>query len=654
MSTRPRRLASAIAAAGLLSTTLAVPAAAQAEPDPLPIVFVHGNSGSAQQFQTQFQRFTSNGYPQELLFAFEYDTGQTVEASGEATDAALDVFIDDVLAATGADEVHLVGHSRGTIVSTFYLDDFYATGDDRPSKVASYVGIDGRDMPTLPGGVPTIGLWGERNSGGEYSRRGDELAFIGPDPDANFHAPDQGHTEVASSASSFAIIHEFLTGDAPTTTDVVPQRPSEVTVAGRATIFPANVGYPGATLELWRVDPATGQRVGTSPRAATALDATGAFGPWPVNGDAHYAFTLTHPDGSQHHFHRTPFRRSDHFVRLQTGIPGQGIDAFVPKSEDHVTVNIVRQREMWGDQGAGSDVVAVDGLDVAAPNIAPRGGTGGEVLALFLHDVGTDRTTDLDAGVPPPFGSLPFLSAADVFLPATTDGSDGIEVSVDPRGDASARETIVVPNLPSTGNRLTVELPDRVQPAVRWAAYPGSGATACPAGYPDLPATGYVHTATICALSDAALARGRADGRFRPQSSVTRGQVATLVAGALDLDTRGASGFPDVPSDDVHAGAIGALAEADVLVGYRDGTFGSGDPVTRGQLATVVAKALGVDGAGEARFPDVPAGYVHAPAISALADRGVLLGRDDGRFDPQASITRGQTASTVVRGFALR
>jgi len=39
--------------------------------DPLrPIVFVHGSQGSAQQFETQAMRFTSNEYPQDLLFAF--------------------------------------------------------------------------------------------------------------------------------------------------------------------------------------------------------------------------------------------------------------------------------------------------------------------------------------------------------------------------------------------------------------------------------------------------------------------------------------------------------------------------------------------------------------------------------------------------------
>ena len=54
----------------------------------LPIVFVHGQSGSAQQFETQAMRFTSNGYPQDLLYAFEYDTSLPTNPTAD-----LDAFI---------------------------------------------------------------------------------------------------------------------------------------------------------------------------------------------------------------------------------------------------------------------------------------------------------------------------------------------------------------------------------------------------------------------------------------------------------------------------------------------------------------------------------------------------------------------------------
>lgn len=44
------------------------------QPEVMPVVFVHAQLGSAQQFETLAMRFTSNGYPQDMLFAFEYDT----------------------------------------------------------------------------------------------------------------------------------------------------------------------------------------------------------------------------------------------------------------------------------------------------------------------------------------------------------------------------------------------------------------------------------------------------------------------------------------------------------------------------------------------------------------------------------------------------
>ena len=162
-----------------LATTV-IPAQARNGKDWQPVVFVHGQSGSAQQFETQAMRFTSNGYPQELLFAFEYDTSSRTNPLAD-----LDLFLDAVLAATGAGQVHAIGHSRGTSVWTAYLDDPSFGG---AAKVARYVNIDGRSPEELPGGVPTIGIWGEWNTAGSgYNRRGDTNAQIGPDPADTFY-----------------------------------------------------------------------------------------------------------------------------------------------------------------------------------------------------------------------------------------------------------------------------------------------------------------------------------------------------------------------------------------------------------------------------------------------------------------------------------
>ncbi len=478
VNSRPKAGSAACPAPGFRSLIIAallavVTAAATANAKPsshasagggalLPIVFVHGQSGSAQQFETQAMRFTSNGYAQALLYAFEYDTSLPTNPR-----AGLDAFLDAVLAETGASQVYAVGHSRGTTVWTGYLDD---PGFNGPDKVAKYVNIDGRTSDTLPGGVPTIGIWGEWNTADSgYNRRGNTNAQIGPDPANNYYFGSKSHTETATSAEAFALMYEFFTGQAPATTDVIPEPPGQVTIAGRAVIFPANIGYPGATVELWRVDPATGHRISDQPRATFPIGASGDFGPVKVNGLKHYELAVLRPPFAAfpetvHHFYFEPFSRSDHFLRLNTSLPGQGLEAFIPNDAGRTNLVITRQREFWGDQGSQSDRLMIDGLNVALPNTSPRAGVN---LAVFAYDDGLDGVTDLDKGELFPFNFLTFLTAVDVATQASSDGSGSAAVSDDPRG--SGRVSVLnVPNWPSDTHRISVQFRDDDQVVERF------------------------------------------------------------------------------------------------------------------------------------------------------------------------------------------
>ncbi|MGY1718945.1 hypothetical protein ACI8AG_07850 [Blastococcus sp. SYSU DS0552] len=480
MRTTPRHARRSRWAAVLLGALMitAVPGTAAADPDetsaePLPVVFVHGNSGSAAQWQTQFQRFTSNGYPQELLFAYEYDTSGSDNTQAIAE---LDPFLDAVLAQTGAEQVLLAAHSRGTTVSHAYLAE-----PAQAAKVAKYANLDGRSAEAPPGGVPTLAVWGEWYSPPE-PRRGSVGEIEGAV--ANLYNPDQGHTEAASSARTFAAVYEFFTGSAPATTDVVPEPPAEVTVAGRAVLFPQNLGFEGATLEVWRVSTRTGRHTSAHPVATIRITGDGSFGPLDLYGRHSYEFALHRPDGSVHHFYQSPFARSDHFVRLNSGIAGEGLEAFVPKSEEHTNLALIRAREIWGDQGADSDEITVDvigdrtdPLDVTTPATTPRSSTEGtfgrvgEVNALFLTDVGTrtptgytapDQATDLSKGDLFPFNTLTFLNAVDAYLPASPRGLRPIRIEVRPRGGGEP-EVITVPGFPSVNDRISVTLRDSTQ-----------------------------------------------------------------------------------------------------------------------------------------------------------------------------------------------
>lgn len=118
-------------------------------------------------------------------------------------------------------------------------------------------------------------------------------------------------------------------------------------------------------------------------------------------------------------------------------------------------------------------------------------------------------------------------------------------------------------------------------------------------------------------------------------------------------------GFDDVVDGATHTDAIRCAAGYGLVAGFTDGTYGPGQPVTRGQLATVVRgfveTALGLElppAGGDATFTDV-AGSVHRDAIERLAAVGVLTGRDDGSFGPSVRVRRDQFAGVLIAAMDL-
>lgn len=143
---------------------------------------------------------------------------------------------------------------------------------------------------------------------------------------------------------------------------------------------------------------------------------------------------------------------------------------------------------------------------------------------------------------------------------------------------------------------------------------------------------------------------------YAPQAAITRGQVAsmiarTLVAAGLDLAT-GTDAFPD-DDGSVHESDIDALAAIGVILGRADGTVDADASVTRAEVATLLARAYdAVTGAplaaGSDAFTDDD-GSVHEPDIDAAANAGWVNGIGGGLYDPFGATTRAQFASMVTR-----
>ena len=411
----------------LASTVAAVPAGAE----PLtPIVFVHGQQGSAQQWQSNAKRFSGNGYPDALLHAYEYDT--SIPTNDRAV-ADLEAFIAAVRARTRAAKVDVIAHSRGTTVMHSYL-----SSPERAASVRKYVNVDGRSSAAPPGGVPTLALWGSLQPNGSIGGA------------TNVHLTTLGHTETTTSADGFAHMHRFLRGRPAWTTWVLPEPPGLVRIAGRATYYPQNEGLAGL-LQVWELDPLTGARRG-EPRHSARTGADGSFGPLPVNGRAHHELVVLREGQVPHHFYFEPFERSDRFVRLQVSRPG-GITDHIDRCPTHSALTVIRNREWWSDQ-PDSDRLELNGVNVLTADVSPRLR---QVIAAFAFDDNCDLASTPGAALPP-FAALPFLTGVDAYLPTRPEGT--IRVTQTARGTGGGSRTIAVPNRPSDAHAVTVQFKD--------------------------------------------------------------------------------------------------------------------------------------------------------------------------------------------------
>lgn len=159
---------------------------------------------------------------------------------------------------------------------------------------------------------------------------------------------------------------------------------------------------------------------------------------------------------------------------------------------------------------------------------------------------------------------------------------------------------------------------------------------------------GNAHEYSIVFVTTAGIANGKTATEFDPTGTVRRGQMATFLYQMLDLPP-GETTFSDVPEDHTHAEAISAVADAGIAQGYEDGTFRPEERVTRSQMASFLAAALDLaPGQDDGRFEDVADG-VHRPAIYAVADAEITLGCEAGKYCPLDTVTRGQMASFLHR-----
>ena len=141
--------------------------------------------------------------------------------------------------------------------------------------------------------------------------------------------------------------------------------------------------------------------------------------------------------------------------------------------------------------------------------------------------------------------------------------------------------------------------------------------------------------------------------RYCPADGVRRDQMAAFLARAFDLPRASDDFFTD-DEGNTHEDSINRVAAAQISLGLGDGTYDPSSIVTREQMASFLARAMGLAPVGGDRFDDVSG--THAGNINAVANAEVTLGCDaDGTlYCPKDQVRRDQMASFVARAGGLR
>ena len=190
-----------------------------------------------------------------------------------------------------------------------------------------------------------------------------------------------------------------------------------------------------------------------------------------------------------------------------------------------------------------------------------------------------------------------------------------------------------------------------VAPTPTASATPAATPTPCATGvFSDVPPGSTFYPFVSDLVSRGAIS-GYSDCTFRPSATITRGQVAKVLALAfgLPINTAGGPHFNDVAVGSTFYPFVETAFNRGIISGYNDGTFRPANVVTRGQIAKMVTLGRGwaLHNPTTATFSDVPLGSTFFPFVETAFAKAVISGYSDGTFRPSNSATRGQGAKII-------
>jgi len=146
---------------------------------------------------------------------------------------------------------------------------------------------------------------------------------------------------------------------------------------------------------------------------------------------------------------------------------------------------------------------------------------------------------------------------------------------------------------------------------------------------------------------------GTGDGKFEPNRAVKREEFIKMLITALEIPVGSVdASFTDVLENAWYAPYISAALKLEITSGMGDGSFGIGESLTREQCCAFIYRACkDKNFSGEEKaFKDADKVSEFAKeSVKALSTAGIIVGDEQGYFNPTDKITRAQTAVMIHR-----
>lgn len=149
---------------------------------------------------------------------------------------------------------------------------------------------------------------------------------------------------------------------------------------------------------------------------------------------------------------------------------------------------------------------------------------------------------------------------------------------------------------------------------------------------------------------------GTGNNQFSPDTTLTRGMMATILHNMEGKPSAGSASFTDVPADAWYAAPVAWASANKIVTGYGDGIYGPMDSLTREQMATILYNYAKFKQTDITETGDISS-FVDSASVSDYAvtplnwavGAGLISGVGNNTLAPTGSATRAQAATILMR-----